>query len=495
MTLMVLAIDQGTTATNVVVFDERGRVVGSGQTQLNQSYPQAGWVEHDPEEIWSATLEAIKKALEDGDVDAESLRAIGITNQRETTIVWDKRTGEPVYPAIVWQCRRTAPLCQELREKGLEGEFREKTGLIIDPYFSATKIRWILDNVPEAQQKVDKGHLLFGTVDSWLIWKLTGGAQHVTDYTNASRTLMFNIKTKQWDRELLGHLNIPPSMLPQVRFSSVIYGKTALPELFPSPVAISGVAGDQQAALYGQLAYSAGQAKITYGTGCFLLQHTGNTPNDSEHGMLSTIAVDHLGGPAYALEGAVFNAGSAVQWLRDGLGVIEAPAESEKYAEQVPDSLGVYVVPAFTGMGAPYWNMNMRGSVFGLTRGTARHHIIRATLESIAYQATDVLDVMVQDSGVAIPELFVDGGASANDFLMQFQANIANAPVVRRKFRDSTIVGAALLAGLGNGVWSQPTQVEALVARDRVFDPMMTEDKRQMLREGWRKAVAAAAQF
>ena len=492
---MVLAIDQGTTATTVMIFDQDGSVVGQGQSELPQHYPQPGWVEHDPEEIWQTTLAAVRQALESGSVDANSLRAIGITNQRETTVVWDKRTGKPVHNAIVWQCRRTTEICTALRGRGLDEEFREKTGLIIDPYFSATKIRWILDSVPGAQKDAEQGHLLFGTVDSWLIWKLTGGQQHVTDYTNASRTLLLNLKTRQWDLGLLTHLNIPRSMMPQIRFSAVMYGKTACPDIFPTPITISGVAGDQQASLYGQLAYSAGQAKVTYGTGCFVLQHVGDKIRTSEHGMLSTIAVDHLGGPAYALEGAVFNAGSAVQWLRDGLGIITTAEESEAYAVSVPDSMGVYVVPAFTGMGAPYWNMSMRGSVFGLTRGTARHHVIRATLESIAYQTADVLDALAADSGVSIPELYADGGASANNFLMQFQADITGVPVIRRSNAQTTAAGAALLAGIGAGMWTDPGRVPGLAEVERRFDPMMDADRRAALREGWKRAVAAAAAF
>ena len=492
---MVLAIDQGTTATTVMVFNDEGGVTGRGQCELPQHYPQPGWVEHDPEEIWATTLKAIGLALEDGSVDPASLRAIGITNQRETAIVWDKRTGKPVYNAIVWQCRRTADLCNEMRMKGLDDEIRQKTGLIIDPYFSATKIRWILDNVPEARKNAEHGHLLFGTVDSWLIWKLTGGNQHVTDYTNAARTLLFNIHTREWDNDLLKLFDIPRSMLPQVKFSAVMHGKTACEDVFPTPVTISGVAGDQQSALYGQLAYAPGHAKVTYGTGCFLLQHTGDKAVVSQNGLLTTIAVDHLGGPSYALEGAVFNAGAAVQWLRDGMGIITTAEESEAYARQVQDTMGVYFVPAFTGMGAPHWNMSMRGSMFGITRGTARHHIIRATLESIAYQTADVLDAIVADSGVKIPELYVDGGASVNDFLMQFQADIIGSPVIRRKNNQSTAAGAALLAGLGSGVWNDPSRVKGIAEVETVFEPSMSEDQRTALREGWKRAVAAAAAF
>jgi glycerol kinase len=492
---MVLAIDQGTTATTVIIFDENGAAVGTGQAELAQQYPQAGWVEHDPNEIWNTTVTAIRAALAHGEVDPSNLKAIGIANQRETTIVWDRRTGEPIHSAICWQCRRTTPICQGLFAKGLSEEIREKTGLIVDPYFSATKIRWILDSVDGAQKLAEQGHLAFGTVDSWLIWKLTGGSTHSTDYTNASRTLLLNINTKKWDRDLLGYLNIPMAMMPKVCFSSVMYGKTACPDIFPKPVTISGVAGDQQASLYGQLACESGQAKATYGTGCFLLQYTGAKVTTSSNGMLSTMAIDQHGGPAYAIEGAVFNAGSAVQWLRDGLGVIADVSETETYANQVPDTLGVYVVPAFTGMGAPYWNMNMRGGMFGITRGTARHHIIRATLESIAYQTADVLDAIVSDSGMAIPELYADGGASENGFLMQFQADILGAPVVCRRFTQITAAGAALLAGVGAGVWNNPTQVSSLADRDRVYDPVMGEDQRLQLRDGWKRAVEAAAAF
>jgi len=492
---MVLAIDQGTTSTRVIIFDQDGRIRGRSQVGLTQHYPKPGWVEHDPEEIWATTGEAIRQALMDGEIKPESLRALGITNQRETTIVWDRRTGKPIHPAIVWQCRRTAEICDRLRAEGWGDEVRKVTGLIIDPYFSATKIRWLLDNVEGAQRNAERGHLAFGTVDSWLIWKLTGGQAHVTDYTNASRTLLFNIRKRAWEDKFLNHLKIPRSMMPQVKFSSVMYGKTNCPEVLPKPVTISGVAGDQQAALYGQLAFEPGQAKVTYGTGCFLLQHTGEKTMISEHGLLSTIGIDQHGGPAYALEGAVFNAGSAVQWLRDGLGIITTAADSESYATQVPDTLGVYVVPAFTGMGAPYWNMSMRGSIFGITRGTGRHHLIRATLESIAYQAADVLDALMTDSKLPVTELRVDGGASRNDFLMQFQAGIIGVPVLRLTMQETSAAGAALLAGIGAGVWNHPHQAKALAQPDKVFTPAMSDDQRIAFRQGWRKAVAAAAAF
>jgi len=492
---MILAIDQGTTSTRVMIFDEKGSVRGRGQVDLPQHYPKPGWVEHDPEDIWQTTVQAVRLALQDGNIDATSLRAIGISNQRETTVVWNRRTGQPVYPAIVWQDRRTAAMCAELSAAGLGDEVRRRTGLIIDPYFSATKIRWILDHVEGAQREAELGHLAFGTVDSWLIWKLTGGNAHMTDYTNASRTLLLDIHKREWDGLLLERLRIPRSMMPQVKFSSVLYGMTNCPDLFPKPRQISGVAGDQQAALYGQFAFDRGQAKVTYGTGCFLLQHTGAKAPISEHGLLTTIAVDRHGGPAYALEGAVFNAGSAVQWLRDGLGVIANAAESEAYATQVPDTLGVYVVPAFTGMGAPYWNASMRGSIFGLTRGAARHHVIRATLESIAYQAADVLDVLASDSAAPLPQLHVDGGAARNNFLMQFQADILGVPVIRPVMLETTAAGAALLAGLGAGVWNSPQQATGLAERDRVFEPAMDADRREALRAGWRRAVQAAAAF
>ncbi len=492
---MLLAIDQGTTSTRAVIFDEHGDVLGKGQVDLPQNYPQPGWVEQNPDDIWQTTVDAVAGALTESGTPADSLRAVGITGQRETTIVWDRRTGEPIHPAIVWQCRRTAQICEKLAAEGLGEEFRARTGLIVDPYFSATKIRWILDNVDGAQRDAEMGHLAFGTVDSWLIWKLTGGAVHATDYTNASRTLLLNIHERDWDNTLLAHLRIPPSIMPQVKFSSVLYGMTACPEVLSKPIAISGVAGDQQAALYGHHAFDEGQAKVTYGTGCFVLQHTGQKPVVSARGLLSTIAIDRHGGPAHALEGAVFNAGSAVQWLRDGLGMIRTAEESEEYAKQVVDTMGVYVVPAFTGMGAPHWNMNMRGSMFGITRGTARHHIVRATLESIAYQAADVLDAVALDSGTKPAELRVDGGASQNDFLMQFQADILGTPIVRPKHLDTTVAGAALLAGMGSGVWNSPGQADMLGARDRVFDPVMGADERERLRAGWSKAVAAAAGF
>jgi glycerol kinase len=478
-----------------MIFDPSGQVIGRGHVELPQYYPQAGWVEHNPEEIWSTVVEAIQQALAESEVSPAEIRAIGITNQRETTIVWDRRTGKPVYPAIVWQCRRTSDICNRLRAEGLEDDIHTTTGLFIDPYFSATKIRWILDSVKGAQEDAEKGHLAFGTVDSWLLWKLSGGQIHATDYTNASRTLLFDIRKRTWNQQLLSHLRIPISMMPQVKYSSVMYGKTSCPDLFPTPVTISGVAGDQQASLFGQSAVDAGQTKVTYGTGCFLLQHTGDKIRVSENGLLSTIAIDQTGGPAYALEGAVFNAGSAIQWLRDGLQVLTTSEESEAYADQVPDTLGVYVVPAFSGLGAPYWNPAVRGAMFGITRGTARHHIIRATLESIAYQTADLLDALATDSGIRITELHADGGASQNSFLMQFQADIAGVPVVRPHMMETTVLGAALLAGIGAGVWNNPRQAQAAIEIDRVFEPTISSDQREILRNGWKRAVAAAAQF
>ena len=492
---MILAIDQGTTSTRAFVFDSDGRIAGRGQIDLQQHYPQPGWVEHDANELWTSVVDAVRAALADGKADAADLRAIGITNQRETTVVWDRRTGEPIHNAIVWQDRRTAEYCARLHADGLAQDIRDRTGLIIDPYFSATKLRWLLENVDGARQNANLGHLAFGTVDSWLIWKLSGGACHMTDYTNASRTMLFNIREKSWDSELLQRFDIPAAMMPQVKFSSVLYGHTKCPDLLPKSVVISGVAGDQQASLYGQYAFEPGRTKVTYGTGCFLLQHTGNTPTMSKHGLLTTVAVDQQGGPAYAVEGAVFNAGSSVQWLRDNMGIIATAEESEAYATQVESNLGVYMVPAFTGMGAPHWNASMRGSIFGLTRGTARHHIIRATLESIAYQAADVLDVLVSDSGNPLTELRVDGGAARNDFIMQFQADITNVPVVRPVMMETTVAGAALLAGIGAGVWNSPTQAQGLVENERVFHPGMTPEKREELRDGWRRAVKAAAAF
>jgi glycerol kinase len=492
---MILAIDQGTSSSRAFTFDNDGRIRSSGQVELAQHYPQAGWVEHDPEEIWQGVVQAIQASFAQGEIDATEIRAIGITNQRETSVVWDRRTGKPIYNAIVWQDRRTAPMCQQLHADGLAADFRERTGLIIDPYFSATKIRWILDNVEGAQRDAQMGHLAFGTIDSWLIWKLTGGATHATDYTNASRTMLFNIGQKNWDTELLARFDIPSSMMPQVKFSSVLYGHTRLPELFPKSVTISGVAGDQQSALYGQYAFEPGKGKVTYGTGCFILEHTGDARKSSEHGLLTTVAVDQHGGPAYALEGAVFNAGSAVQWLRDNLGIIASSEESEAYASQIDSNLGVYFVPAFSGLGAPYWNANARGSIFGLTRGVARHHIVRATLESIAYQSADVLDVMVKDSGRPLQEIRADGGAANNDFLMQFQADICNVPVVRPAMMETTVAGAALLAGIGAGVWTTPSQPSGLSDHDRVFEPSMSDELREDLRDGWRRAVKAAIAF
>lgn len=492
---MILAIDQGTTSTRAFIFDDGGQIRGTGQIDVPQIYPQAGWVEQDPNAIWQTVVDAVKAALEDGGITVDQLRAIGVTNQRETTIVWDRRTGDPVYNAIVWQDRRTTEACQKLFADGVADDIREKTGLIIDPYFSATKVRWLLDNVKDGQKNAQLGHLAFGNVDSWLIWKLTGGAAHLTDYTNASRTMLFNIHTKKWDDDLLALFNIPRQMMPQPKFSSVLFGHANNADVFTKPVPISGVAGDQQASLYGQYAFEPGAGKVTYGTGGFLLQHLGAKPKLSQHGLLTTISIDQHGGPAYALEGAVFNAGSAIEWLKTNLGIVESIEETEAYATQIDSNLGVYFVPAFTGIGAPHWNPQMRGSIFGLTRGAARHHIIRATLESIAFQTADLLDVLAHDSGMALPEIRVDGGVARSDFVMQFQADISNTPVRRPVMMETTVAGAAMLAGIGAGVWKTPSQAKGLVESDRVFDPLMTDDQREELRSGWRRALKAAAAF
>lgn len=484
----VMALDQGTTSSRCILFNRKGKICSMAQREFPQYYPKAGWVEHDPMEIWSSQVSVATEAMSKIGADATDIAAIGITNQRETTIVWNRKTGEPVYPAIVWQCRRTADRIDQMIQEGYGSAVRERTGLIPDAYFSATKIQWILENVPGAKERAEKGELLFGTVDTWLIWNLTKGEVHVTDYTNASRTMLFDIHRKQWDKELLDYLGIPASMMPQVKASSCVYGYTN-EKLMGGRIPIAGAAGDQQAALFGQCCFHPGDVKNTYGTGCFLLMNTGSTAVTSEHGLLTTMAVQPDGTPGYALEGSVFVAGAAIQWLRDEIRILDNAAQSEEYCCQVKDSNGVYVVPAFTGLGAPYWDSYARGAILGLTRGASRAHVIRATVESLAYQVSDVIRAMEQDAGVQLNSLRVDGGASANNFLMQFQADILKAQVVRPDCIETTALGAAYLAGLATGFWDDFRQIEENWQVGRKFSPDMEEKKRTSLLRGWHKAV------
>lgn len=462
------------------------------QKEYKQYYPKPGWVEHDPKEIWSSQISVATEAMSKIGVDAEDIHAIGITNQRETTIVWDKKTGEPVYPAIVWQCRRTADMIEKMEKDGMSELVRKKTGLIPDAYFSGTKLKWILDHVEGARERAQNGELLFGTVDTWLIWKLTKGKVHVTDYTNASRTMLFDIHQRKWDKEILEYLNIPECMLPEVKPSSCIYGYTN-ENLIGGRIPIAGAAGDQQAALFGQCCFESGDVKNTYGTGCFMLMHTGDTAVESKNGLLTTIAVKADGTPGYALEGSVFVAGAAIQWLRDEVGILESSPDSEKYCLSVSDTNGVYVVPAFTGLGAPYWDQYARGAILGLTRGAGKAHLVRATVESLAYQVHDVLEAMEKDSGLDLSALRVDGGASANNFLMQFQADILGIEVVRPKIVETTALGAAYLAGLAVGVWEDQGQIAALWQDERRFVPAMEEEQRQHRLRQWKRAVERAA--
>ncbi len=485
----IVALDQGTTSSRAVIFDREQNIVGLAQREYTQYYPKEGWVEHDPMEIYASQYGVLIDALLMSGVPVEEVAAIGITNQRETTIVWEKATGRPIYNAIVWQCRRTASICKELKEKGYDQLIREHTGLLPDAYFSGTKIRWILDHVPGAQEKAEAGELLFGTVDSWLIWKLTGGLVHATDYTNASRTMLFNIHTLQWDEEILKILNIPKCMLPEPRPSSGIFG---MAQINGYPVPIAGAAGDQQAALFGQTCFSKGEAKNTYGTGCFLLMNTGDKPVLSRSGMLTTLAASAGGEVQYALEGSVFTAGSVVQWLRDEMRFITDASDSDYYAAKVKDSGGVYMVPAFNGLGAPHWDMFARGMLIGITRGTKRSHIIRACMEAIAYQSKDLLDAIQADVGAEFSELRVDGGASANEFLMQFQADIIGKPVCRPVVRETTALGAAYLAGLAVQFWNSLEELKALGKIDKVYQPQMDEKTRAKLLRGWHRAVERA---
>ena len=488
MSKYIMALDAGTTSNRCILFDEKGEICSIAQKEFTQYFPKPGWVEHDANEIWSSQLGVAVEAMAKLGIGADDIAAIGITNQRETTIVWDKSTGEPVYNAIVWQCRRTSEYCDTLKDKGLTDKFREKTGLIIDAYFSGTKLKWILDNVDGVRERAEKGELLFGTVETWLIWKLTKGKAHVTDYSNASRTLLFNIKDLTWDKEILEELNIPESMLPEPKPSSYVYGYSDA-SFFGKEIPISGAAGDQQAALFGQTCFNPGEAKNTYGTGCFMLMNTGETPVYSQNGLVTTIAWGLDGKVNYALEGSIFVAGASIQWLRDELRIIESAADSEYMAKKVKDTNGCYVVPAFTGLGAPYWDQYARGTIVGLSRGVNKYHIIRATLESIGYQVNDVLHAMKADSGIDLAALKVDGGASANDFLMQFQSDIINAPVKRPSCVETTAMGAAYLAGLAVGYWGSKEDVIKNWAVDKIFSPIMGEDERERKIKGWNKAV------
>ena len=483
----VIALDQGTTSSRCILFDREQNIVGVAQREFTQIYPKPGWVEQDPMEIWSSQSSVLTEVLAQTGIAPTEVAAIGITNQRETTIVWDKATGRPIYNAIVWQCRRTASLCEELKAEGAFSDYiKEHTGLLIDAYFSATKLKWILDHVEGARERARAGELLFGTVDSWLVWKLTGGKVHVTDYTNASRTMLFDIQNLCWDEEICRRLDIPMEMLPQVCSSSQVYGFANLQGV---KVPIAGIAGDQQAALFGQGCFHPGEAKNTYGTGCFLLMNTGEQLCRSENGLLTTIAIGLNGRVQYALEGSVFVGGAVIQWVRDELRFISESRDAEYYASKVPDTGGVYLVPAFTGLGAPYWDMYARGALVGLTRGTNRDHIIRAAQESIAYQSWDLVDAMEKDTGIPLSALNADGGASRDKFLMQFQADILNKPVRRPVIRETTALGAALLAGLATGVWSSQEEVKSRMKTDSLYEPAMDEAKRQKLLRGWHKAV------
>jgi len=488
MAEFIMALDAGTTSNRCIIFDHDGQIVSVAQKEFTQIFPQPGWVEHDANEIWSTMLGVAVEAMAKAGAKAEDISGIGITNQRETTIVWDKETGEPVYNAIVWQCRRTSEYCDTLKEKGLTETIRQKTGLVIDAYFSATKLRWILEEVPGVRERAERGELLFGTVDTWLVWKLTKGRVHVTDYSNASRTMMYNITDLRWDEQILTELSIPASMLPEVHDSSEVYGVTDS-GLFGGEIPIAGIAGDQQAALFGQQCWSKGSAKNTYGTGCFLLMNTGYEPVFSKNGLVTSLAWGIDGKVKYALEGSVFIAGASIQWLRDEMRLIDSAEDSEYMACKVPDSNSCYVVPAFTGLGAPYWNQYARGTIVGITRGVNKYHIIRATLESIAYETSDVLSAMEKDSGVKLSELKVDGGASANNFLMQTQADIIDTTVVRPSCLESTAMGAAFLAGLATGFWSNRDELRNVIGIDKIFKSKITEEEREIRLAGWRKAV------
>ncbi len=486
----IMALDSGTTSNRCILFDREGHICSMAQKEFTQFFPQPGWVEHDADEIFATQLEVARQAMQNVGATAGDIAAIGITNQRETTVVWNRRTGRPIHHAIVWQCRRTAAYCDSLRQQGLTETVREKTGLVIDPYFSGTKLRWLLETVDGAREQAAQGDLLFGTVETWLIWKLTGGRAHVTDWSNASRTMLFNIHTLDWDGDILKELDIPREMLPTPLPSSQIYASTAA-EFFGAPIPISGAAGDQQAALFGQACFQPGPSKCTYGTGAFLLMNTGSTPILSQNNLVTTVAWGLEGKPTYALEGSIFVAGSAIQWLRDQLKFIDSASDSEYMAKKVPDTNGCYVVPAFTGLGAPYWDAYARGAITGLTRGTNKNHIIRATLDSIAYQVGDVLGAMEADSGIPLEALKVDGGAAANNYLMQTQADLSAAPVLRPRCVETTAMGAAYLAGLAVGFWKDLEEIRANWAVDREFTPALPEEDRQSRLAGWQQAVSA----
>jgi len=485
----VLAIDQGTTGTTALVIAHDGAILGRAYSEFTQYYPEPGWVEHDADEIWKSSLDVAGRAVGAAGLEGAEVAAIGLTNQRETTVIWDRRTGRPIHRAVVWQSRQTTEICERLRSAGHEEWVRERTGLVLDAYFSASKIRWILDRVPDGQTRAEQGDLLFGTIDTWLLWKLTGGEVHATEPTNASRTLLFDIHRRRWASELLELFDVPRVMLPEVRPSSGILGQTRRLGQLPAGIPIAGIAGDQQAALHGQGCWRPGMVKATYGTGSFVVLNTGQKATMSEGGLITTVCCDEVGSPAYALEGSVFTTGAAVQWLRDEMGLIEQASDTEVIGAKVDDTKGVYVVPAFAGLGAPHWDMRARGAVVGLTRGSGRNELIRATLDSIAYQTRDVIEIMNRDSGIEITELRVDGGASANNVLMQFQADILGIPVIRPMLVETTAAGAAFLAGLGVGFWSDPAELESTWRRERLFEPSMEDARREELCDGWAKAV------
>ncbi|HHE1064179.1 TPA: glycerol kinase GlpK [Streptococcus agalactiae] len=491
----IMAIDQGTTSSRAIIFNKKGEKIASSQKEFPQIFPQAGWVEHNANQIWNSVQSVIAGAFIESSIKPGQIEAIGITNQRETTVVWDKKTGLPIYNAIVWQSRQTAPIADQLKQEGHTNMIHEKTGLVIDAYFSATKVRWILDHVPGAQERAEKGELLFGTIDTWLVWKLTDGLIHVTDYSNAARTMLYNIKELKWDDEILELLNIPKVMLPEVKSNSEVYGKTTPFHFYGGEVPISGMAGDQQAALFGQLAFEPGMVKNTYGTGSFIIMNTGEEMQLSQNNLLTTIGYGINGKVHYALEGSIFIAGSAIQWLRDGLRMIETSSESEGLAQSSTSDDEVYVVPAFTGLGAPYWDSNARGSVFGLTRGTSKEDFVKATLQSIAYQVRDVIDTMQVDSGIDIQQLRVDGGAAMNNLLMQFQADILGIDIARAKNLETTALGAAFLAGLSVGYWESMDELKELNATGQLFQATMNESRKEKLYKGWRKAVKATQVF
>ncbi len=491
----ILSIDQGTTSSRAILFNENGEITGIAQREFKQHFPKGGWVEHDANEIWTSVLSVMASVLNENNVSASQIKGIGITNQRETTVVWDKNTGRPIYNAIVWQSRQTQHICDELKNAGHEETFRNKTGLLLDPYFSGTKVKWILDKVEGAREKAEKGDVLFGTIDSWLVWKLSGGRTHVTDYSNASRTLMYNIHDLQWDDELLEILDVPKVMLPEVKPSSEVYCETIDYHFFGQKVPIAGIAGDQQAALFGQACFERGDVKNTYGTGGFMLMNTGEEAVVSDNGLLTTIAYGIDGKVNYALEGSIFVSGSAIQWLRDGLRMINSAPQSEDYAKRVDSTEGVYVVPAFVGLGTPYWDSEARGAIFGITRGTEKEHFIRATLESLCYQTRDVIEAMAQDSGIDVNNLRVDGGAVKNNFLMQFQADLVNINVERPEINETTALGAAYLAGIATGFWKDKSEISRQWKLEKSFEPAMDEKESSRLYKGWKKAVEATQVF